>query len=295
MKAVVLVAGRSGQVARALTELDAPDLAFSCFGRPDLDLTRTGEIADTIGALVERLRPVAIVNAAAYVAVDRAEAEPEAAMVLNRDAADALARAAIRHGLPFVHLSTDYVFSGEAAVPYVESDATGPLGAYGRSKLAGERAVAEAGGRYAILRTAWLFGPHGANFLKTMLRLAEDRGTVRVVADQWGTPTYVPDLAEAIAVVLRALLERHVSSGIFHVVAGGETSWAGFAREIFRRSSLLGGPSAVVEGIVSSVYPTPARRPANSRLSTAEFEARFGHALPPWEDGVARCLQALSR
>lgn len=295
MTAVILVAGRNGQVARALAGLRAPDLAFSCVGRDGLDLLDADAIGPGIDALVDRLRPVAIVNAAAYTAVDRAEAEPDAAMALNRDAAGALARAAARHGLPFLHLSTDYVFSGETDGAYDESDATGPLGVYGRTKRLGEIAVAEAGGRHVTLRTAWLFGPQGQNFLTTMLRLAAERDTVRVVADQWGTPTFAPDLAGAIATVLRAWIAEGTACGLFHVVAGGETSWAGFAAEIFRRSAALGGPSARVEPVATSDYPTLARRPMNARLSTAAFEACFGHRLPPWQDGVARCLGAMPR
>lgn len=293
MKASVLVAGRSGQVARALAELETPDLAFVCVGRPDLDLARLGEIQARIDALVGRLRPLALVNAAAYTAVDRAEAEPDVAWALNRDAAGELARAAARHGLPLLHLSTDYVFSGAKDGAYVETDPTGPLSIYGRTKLGGDAAVAAAGGPSAILRTGWLFGPVGSNFLTTMLQLAAERETVRVVADRWGTPTFAPDLAEAIAVVLRVLIETPQACGVYHVVAGGETSWAGFAEEIFRQSARLGGPSARVERITSSDYPTPAPRPVNSRLSPALFESRFRHALAPWQDGVARCLRRL--
>lgn len=293
MKRCVLVAGRQGQLARALAALDAPDLVFACFGRAELDLMRTETIAVGIDALVARIRPVALVNAAAYTAVDRAESDAQAAMALNATAAGELATAAARHGLPFVHLSTDYVFSGAKPGPYVETDATGPLGVYGRTKLLGEIAVEQAGGRHAILRAAWLHSAGGTNFLMTMLRLAAERDTLGVVADQWGTPTAAPHLAEAVAVVLRALIGTSEDGGLFHVVSGGSTNWAGFADEIFRQSAALGGPSARVERIASSDYPALSRRPANARLSTARFEARFGYALPPWQDGVARVLRTL--
>lgn len=285
----ILVAGRSGQVARSLDALQSTPFEFVTLGRPDLDL---GDAA-TIERAVLAVRPAAIVNAAAYTAVDKAENEPDLAFAINRDGAGLLAAAAARHGLPIIHLSTDYVFAGDKAEPYVETDAVGPQGIYGRSKLEGELAVAAANPAHVILRTAWVFSPYGGNFLKTMLRLAATRDTVRVVADQHGTPTYAPDIAEAIAVVLaRALAEPTAEDwrGVFHMVAEGETNWAGFAEAIFERSRAGGGADARVESISTAEYPTPARRPANSRLATAKFRAAFRHALPDWHAGVAACL-----
>lgn len=292
MTATVLVAGNSGQVARSLAALDMADFRFVAVGRPELDLADRGSIERAVAAH----RPAAVVNAAAYTAVDKAEGEPEAAFAINRDGSGALARIAARHGLPIVHISTDYVFPGDKDGPYEEADATGPLGVYGRSKLEGEAAVAEANPAHVVLRTAWVYSPYGANFLKTMLRLAGDRDTVRVVADQRGTPTYAPDIAAGIAAVLRTILADPAGlgwRGTFHMVAEGETTWAGFAEAIFRRSAERGGPSARVEPITTADYPTPAKRPANSRLATARFRETFRHTLPDWQTGVGECFDAL--
>lgn len=288
----LLVTGREGQVAQALLGLDAPGLSVTAAGRPELDLTDAASIREAIALH----RPDVLVNAAAYTAVDKAETDEDAAQAVNGEGAGNAAAAAHAAGLPIVHLSTDYVFAGDKSGPYVESDATAPQGAYGRSKLAGERLVAERNPRHAILRTAWVYGPYGANFLKTMLRLAETRDTLRVVADQRGTPTYAPDIANGIVAVAQRMLDRPDASdrqGIFHMVAGGSTTWAGFAAEIFRLSAERGGPSAAVEPIATADYPTPARRPANSRLDTSRFRSVFGHELPAWESGVPRCLDAL--
>lgn len=294
MMRTVLVAGRSGQVARSLAALETPDFRFLALGRPVLDLDARASIIRAI----EAHAPVAVVNAAAYTAVDKAESEPDAAFAINRDGAGALAEAAARRGLPIVHISTDYVFSGTKLGPYVETDATGPLGVYGRSKLEGEAAVAAANPAHVILRTAWVYSPYGANFLKTMLRLAAERGSVRVVADQHGAPTCAHDVATGIATVLRTVLAKADVThwrGVFHMVAEGETTRAGFAEEIFRRSAERGGPSAGIEPVPAADCPTPARRPANSRLSTARFRLVFRHSLPEWREGIPRCLGALER
>jgi dTDP-4-dehydrorhamnose reductase len=292
MTRAVLVAGASGQVARSLGGLASTDFRFVPLGRPEFDLADRG----SIDRAIEALAPVAVVNAAAYTAVDRAESEPEAALALNRDGAGALAEAAARAGVPIVHISTDYVFDGAKPEPYAETDPTGPLGVYGRSKLEGEAAVAAANPAHAILRTAWVYGPVGANFLRTMLRLAGERAVVRVVADQHGTPTYAPDIAAGIAAVLRRMLADPAAAdwrGPFHMVAGGETTWAGFAEEIFRRSAERGGASARVEPITTQDYPTPAQRPANSRLDTTRFRQTFHHTLPHWQTSVPDCLQTI--
>lgn len=292
MKSAILVAGRSGQVARSLARLSVTDLDFVTVGRPELDLA----YPESIERAIRAYRPAAVVNAAAYTAVDKAESEPEEAFAINRDGAANLAKAAARHGLPIIHISTDYVFAGDKPTPYVETDATGPLGIYGRSKLEGEVAVAQANPAHVILRTAWVFSPYGSNFLKTMLRLAADRDTLRVVADQHGTPTYAPDIADAVLNVLRRVLSEQASEawrGVFHMVAEGETTWAGFAEEILRLSGKRGGVSATVSPISTADYPTPARRPANSRLDSTRFRAIFAHKLPNWQSGVERCVAAL--
>ena len=288
----LLVTGRSGQVATSLLALAAPDLEIVALGRPELDITDRASLDRAIAAH----RPDVVVSAGAYTAVDRAETDVDVAFAANRDGAGHAAAAAAAAGLPIIHISTDYVFPGDKAEPYVESDATGPVSVYGRSKLEGETAVLAANPQAAVLRTAWVYSPYGNNFLKTMLKLAATRDALRVVGDQQGTPTYAPDIAEAIVVVARRMLASPAAEdwrGVFHLVATGTTNWADFAAEIFRQSAARGGPSASVEAIGTADYPTPAHRPANSRLDTARFNGVFGHRLPSWQDGVGRCLAAL--
>ncbi|WP_182084834.1 dTDP-4-dehydrorhamnose reductase [Aureimonas sp. ME7] len=287
----LLVTGREGQVAQALLGAAGEGVEVSAIGRPALDLTDRA----SIDAAIAGVRPDVVVNAAAYTAVDKAEGDEAAAFAINAQGAGNVAAAAAEAGLPVIHISTDYVFSGDKAGPYVETDATGPKGVYGRSKLVGEEAVARANPSHVILRTAWVYGPYGNNFLKTMLRLASDRDTLRVVGDQHGTPTYAPDIAAGILTVARSLVDRGEDApfGTYHMVADGETTWAGFAAEILARSAELGGASARVEAIGTADYPTPAARPANSRLDTAKFRSAFDHALPDWQSGVVRCLAAL--
>ncbi|KQT54153.1 dTDP-4-dehydrorhamnose reductase [Aureimonas sp. Leaf454] len=289
----LLVTGRDGQVARSLQALSGPDIDVVALGRPLLDIT---DRASVERAIAEH-RPDVVVSAAAYTAVDKAESDVEAAFAVNRDGAAHVAAVAAAANLPLLHLSTDYVFPGIKSDPYVESDATGPSSIYGRSKLEGEEAVLRAHSEAVVLRTAWVYSPYGNNFLKTMLRLAGDRDRLRVVGDQMGTPTYAPDIAQALVVVARQVLARSgraADAGIFHMVATGATNWAGFATEIFRQSAERGGPSAEVEAITTADYPTPARRPPNSRLDTTKFETTFAHALPHWQDGIRRCLDALA-
>lgn len=286
----LLVTGSNGQVARALSALGQPGLDVVALGRPELDIT---DLASVAAALLLH-QPDVVVNAAATTAVDKAESEEDAAFAVNASGAGHVAAAAAAQDRPVIHISTDYVFPGDKPTPYLETDPTGPQSAYGRSKLAGEIAVAAANPRHVILRTAWVYAPYGANFLRTMLRLAGSQPALRVVADQLGTPTYALDIADGILVVARRLCEDAAPSGVFHMVAAGETTWAGFAEEIFRQSAALGGPSARVLPIATIDYPRPARRPANSRLDTTRFRATFEHALPPWQDGVRRCLAALN-
>lgn len=279
-------------MASALTALPPGPFDFVALGRPELDITDPASVA----AALDLTSPVAMVNAAAYTAVDRAESEADLAFRVNAHGPGLLAAEAGRRSIPLVHLSTDYVFSGEKREPYVETDATAPLGVYGASKLAGEIAVASAAPRHVTLRTAWVHGPVGANFVRTMLRLAGERDRIRVVGDQWGTPTHSQDIATAVAAVLRTLLaapDDPALCGVFHLTSAGETSWAGFAAEIFRVSPPLGGPFATVEAITTAEYPTAAKRPANSRLSSERFRQAFGLELPPWEDGVRRSVAAM--
>ncbi len=290
----LLVTGRDGQVATALRNAAGDDVAVIPLGRPELDLADPAGAADAI----RKADADVIVSAAAYTAVDQAEAEPEAARAVNALAPGAMAAAAAARGLPFIHLSTDYVFPGDKPEPYVETDATGPTGVYGATKLEGERLVAAAHPDHAILRTAWVYAPYGRNFLRTMLRLAESRDSIGVVDDQRGNPTYAPDIATGIIAVARNLLGRPGDAalrGTFHMSAAGEASWAEFAAAIFARSAAAGGPSAAVMPIPTSAYPTPARRPANSRLACAKLAAAHGVQLPHWRDAMARCIDALPR
>jgi dTDP-4-dehydrorhamnose reductase len=274
----ILVAGRTGQVAQSLAALPTPERQFITLGRPDLDIRDRA----SIDAAIAEHRPAAIINAAAYTAVDKAESEPDLAFAVNETGAGNLAAAASAAGLPIVHISTDYVFAGDKDGFYTEDDPVDPQSVYGRSKLAGERAVAQANPDHVILRTAWIFSPYGHNFLKTMLRLAADRDVVRVVSDQWGSPTYAPDIAQGIAAVLEKALTSPADPswrGTFHMTAEGACTWADFAEEIFRQSAAQGGASAKVERITTAEYPTPAKRPANSRLDNGRFKQVFGFSL----------------
>ena len=287
----LLVTGRNGQVATSLVERVAlfQGLAVIAVGRPELDL----EQSDTVTEAILALQPDIVVNAAAYTAVDKAETEVSRAFAANRDGAAAAARAAAALDVPFIQISTDYVYPGDKPTPYVESDATGPLGVYGRSKLEGEQAVQEAHPNPVIIRTSWVYSPFGANFVKTMLRVGKDREVVRVVDDQLGNPTSAIDIADAILKIAPRLLEDAAAGGIYHVCGTGSTSWCGFARAIFAASAARGGPSPRVEAITTAEYPTPARRPANSRMETTAFEARFGFALRPWQDATVETVTRL--
>ena len=277
-----LVFGKTGQLAQALARL-APEAQF--LGRDQADLTDPAACAD----LVMHTKARAVIIAAAYTGVDRAEAEPELALRINAEAPGAIARAASKRGLPLVYISTDYVFAGDGQRPYRPGDATGPLSAYGRSKLAGETRVAEAGGPHVILRTSWVFSAHGANFVKTMLRLSQTQAVLRVVADQTGGPTPADDLARAALRVAAALVAGQGASGIYHVSGAPEVSWAGFSREILARS----GRTARVEEVLSADSPTPARRPQNSRLECSDIKRVFGIDRPDWRTGLNEVLREL--
>ncbi len=289
----LLVTGTQGQVARALIERGAAEgVAIETLGRPTYDLLEPSGIAAAIGAACADV----VVNAAAYTAVDKAESEPDLAMRINRDGAGAIAQAAAKRGLPVIQLSTDYVFDGTLDRPYREDDPVAPINVYGGAKLAGERAVAAANPAHVILRTAWVYSPFGANFVKTMLRLGETRAAVNVVADQWGSPTSALDIADAILAIarrLRAALRDPSLYGVFHLVGSGEATWADFAKAIFSEAERYGRNPVGVAPIATSDYPTLARRPANSRLDTAKLQEIYGIRLPDWRASLAPCVARL--
>jgi dTDP-4-dehydrorhamnose reductase len=288
----VVVTGRAGQVVRSLLERGPAAMAdVTELGRPELDLADPANVAEVLAAA----EPDVIVNAAAYTAVDKAESEPEQAWAVNAAGAKAIAQAAAELAVPIIQISTDYVFDGTLDRPYREDDPPAPLGIYGQSKRAGEEAVAAATANHAILRTAWVYSPFGANFVKTMLRVAGSREELSVVADQQGCPTSALDMADAILQVARNLVERSDAElrGTFHMSGAGETTWAAFAEAVFAASRAAGGPSARVNPITTAEYPTPARRPANSRLDCSKLARVHGLRLPPWQASVEHCVQRL--
>jgi len=293
-ESTILLTGASGQIGHALRG------ALTRFGRV-VETSRDGSVGrvldladpDSIRASVRALKPTLIVNPAAYTAVDRAESEPELASRINAHAPAVFAAEARRCGAGLVHFSTDYVYDGRDDQPRDESANTGPLNVYGRTKLAGDRAIVDSGVPHLILRTSWVYSTRGANFLLTMRRLLTERANVRVVADQIGAPTWSVTVAEALIAALEAVSRNGVfdiasCSGVYHVTASGATSWHGFATAI--RDEL--GLDCEIEPIASADWPTPARRPLNSRLDCTRFEQRFGVELPDWRVALRRCLQA---
>ena len=284
----LLVFGRSGQVASELAALAGTDLAVRCLSRAEADLTDPAACA----ARVAEAEVDAVINAAAYTAVDRAESEPEIAHAVNAEAPGAIAAACAARGVPFLHISTDYVFDGSGERPWCEDDPTGPLSVYGRTKLAGEQAVAAAGGAHVVLRTAWVFSPHGANFVKTMLRVGAGRERLTVVDDQHGGPTPADSIAAALLTIARAMAEGRGESGVFHFSGAPDVTWCGFAREIFARTGWVQVPEMVP--INTADWPTPAHRPANSRLNCDRIAAVYGIGRPEWRAGLDRCMAALS-
>jgi dTDP-4-dehydrorhamnose reductase len=289
----IAVTGREGQVVRSLVER-APPLGHEVVpvGRPELDLA--GD-AESIRAAIAAASPDVIVSAAAYTAVDRAESDRGLAFAVNEGGARAVAQAANDLGVPLLHVSTDYVFDGTKQAPYVETDTPQPTGVYGASKLAGEQAVLDACPNSAILRTAWVYSPFGANFARTMLRLAGDREEVAVVADQRGNPTSALDIADGLlgVAVNLATSSDPAQRGIFHMTASGEGSWADFADAIFAASAAAKGPAARVRRITTAEYPTPANRPANSRLDCSKLEEAHGVRLPDWRTSAAAVVRRL--
>jgi dTDP-4-dehydrorhamnose reductase len=286
--------GQEGQVARALREASIleRDIVFGCGARPEIDLLSPLSIERAVADF----RPDVIVNPAAYTAVDKAESEPDRAFAVNRDGARAVSTAAARLGIPVIHLSTDYVFDGKKDGAYIESDPVAPQGVYGRSKLAGEVAVAEANPKHVILRTAWVYSPFGSNFVRTMLRLSAERDRLRVVDDQVGCPTYAPDIAAAIMAVARKLTIsgwNPTFAGVTHLAGPDALTWCAFARQIIQGSAERGGRSVPVDPITTAEYPMPAIRPANSCLSTGRLQSIFDVRLPNLKNSLARCLDRL--
>lgn len=290
----IVVTGVNGQVVQSLVERGmASGHVVLPLGRPHLDLA-SGD-AGAIRAALALARPEAIVSAAAYTAVDKAESEPELAHAVNAIGAGHVAQAAAALGVPLVHLSTDYVFSGAGDRPWREDDPCRPMSVYGASKLAGEVAVQAACPNSAVLRTAWVYSPFGANFVKTMLRLADTREDVGVVADQFGNPTSALDIADGVLAVAASLLDDPdpARRGLFHMTGTGETSWAGLAEAVFAASARRGGPAARIRPITTSEYPTPAARPANSRLDCTRLARVHGIRLPEWQASLETVIGRL--
>lgn len=289
----IAIIGASGQVATALTRAAAErGQALAIGGRPHVDLTDSKSVA----AFLDSAAPSVVINAAAYTAVDKAETDQAAAIALNAQGPARLADWCASSGVPLIHISTDFVFDGRKGLPYCEDDARKPLNVYGRTKSDGEDAVRAALAQHIIVRTAWVYGPDGSNFLKTMLRLGAERDVVRVIADQTGTPTCAGDIAAAlldIAVQIEGT-KQAAPWGTYHLVAGGETSWHGFAQEIFEHAAKAGFKAPKLEAIATAEYPLPAKRPAYSVLDTAKIRDAFGIVLPPWQKGVAETVRMLA-
>ncbi|MGJ8598196.1 dTDP-4-dehydrorhamnose reductase [Sulfitobacter sp.] len=283
----VLIFGTTGQVAREIpVAAQGRGITLEAHGRDTADFTDP----DACAQIVARSDADAVINTVAYTAVDRAEQEEALALTINARTPCAIAQACASRGLPLVHISTDYVFDGAGSVPFTPDHPTAPLGAYGRTKLAGEDAVRAAGGVHAIFRTSWVVSAHGTNFVKTMLRLGRERDGLRIVADQIGGPTPAADIASACLSAARQLREDPAKSGTYHLSGAPDVSWADFAREIFAQS----GVSCVVSDIPSAEYPTPAPRPLNSRMDNTSTLEVFGFVRPDWNAGLSAILQALN-
>lgn len=291
----IAVTGRVGQLAQSLAErvpAASPAVEVVTLARPEFDLASIGSIAPAI----DRVAPDVVVNAAAYTAVDKAESDPDAALLINGAAAGAVASACAARGIPVIQISTDYVFDGSKPAPYVETDPTNPINVYGASKTLGEQLVTKANPRHLILRTSWVISPSGHNFVRTMLRLAAERDRITVVDDQHGAPTYAPHLADAVLRLAAAMANAPSSDprwGVYNVVNRGETTWCGVARNIFEAAAARGMRVPVVEPIPTTAYPTPARRPVNSRLDSGKLERTFAIGLPAWQEGIKACIERM--
>src|SRR5262249_18495005 len=287
----LLVIGAQGQLARSLIDTKRPRAArVNAVGRANIDILQPASIDQAIDSHA----PNFVVNTAAYTAVDRAESEPRQAYAINTEGAALVAEACSRWKVPLIHISTDYVFSGSSG-PHREDSRPAPVNTYGASKLEGERRVAATCPQHLILRTAWLYSPFGHNFVKTMLRVAS-RPDVAVIDDQMGNPTYAPHLAAAIVAIINRVLEspnRSALWGTYHLAGSGEATWYRLAQEVFRQSAALGAPTSNVRPITTEEYPTPARRPTDSRLDCSKCMERFGVDLPHWSKGVEECVARL--
>jgi dTDP-4-dehydrorhamnose reductase len=290
----IYVIGGQGQIARSLREAAArdSDVVFGCGERPDVDVLRPQSIVRAL----DQFRPDIVVNPAAYTAVDKAESEPDQAFALNRDGAGHVAAAAANQAVPIIHFSTDYVFDGTKDTAYVESDPVNPRSIYGRSKHAGELAVASANKRHIVLRTSWVYAPFGSNFVRTMLRMAAERDSLRVVNDQVGCPTYAPDIATAVVGIAKKIAMEGWQSkfaGVTHLAGPDVRTWYAFANEILDGAALRGGRSVPISPILTLDYPTPAARPANSRLSTVRLASVFDIRLRSLRYSLSDCLDCL--
>jgi dTDP-4-dehydrorhamnose reductase len=292
----ILIVGAAGQVGVELQRSFADYGEIICRDRDTVDLA----VPDQVRTMVREAAPNIILNAAAYTAVDRAESEPDVAMAVNAQAPAILAEEALRTDALLVHYSTDYVFDGSKTSPWVETDKTNPLNVYGASKLAGEEAIQKVGGKFLIFRTSWVFGPHGQNYLLTMLRLGRERDSLNIVDDQIGAPTSSIELANATRSIVGGVLESQFGAipnwaGLYHMTCSGSASWCGFSRAIFTHAqALLDGKMPAVNPIATSEYPTPAKRPQNSCLSNEKLEAHFAVHLAPWETALATALVRLT-
>ncbi|MFT6091827.1 dTDP-4-dehydrorhamnose reductase [Sulfitobacter sp.] len=281
----ILVFGHSGQVATELRALDGAGIQIIAIDRAAADLTDPAACA----AAIDANAPDAVINAAAYTAVDKAESHTETAHLINAQAPAAMARVCAARDIPFVSISTDYVFSGEGSDPWHPHDPTDPQGVYGSTKRDGEIAIKAAGGRYAVLRTSWVVSAHGNNFVKTMLRLGADRDALTIVADQIGGPTGAAEIAQACVTIAQTLVSEPQKSGIYHFAGTPDTSWADFARAIFDQA----GITCAVTDIPSSDYPTPAKRPLNSRMDCSTTTAAFGITRPDWRASLTKIIAQL--
>ena len=286
----ILLLGKNGQVGWELQRSLAVLGEVTALGHDEADFTQPQAVAQAVRALC----PDVIVNAAAHTAVDKAESEPERARLLNATTPGRLAEEAARLGAWLVHYSTDYVFDGSGSRPWRETDAPAPLSVYGATKLEGERLIQQSGCRHLILRTSWVYAARGGNFAKTMLRLAQERERLTVIDDQWGAPTGADLLADVTAHTIRHLQQRPQDGGLYHCVAGGETTWHSYAKYVVEHArqaqSAINIIAKEIAPVPTSAFPTPARRPHNSRLDNAKLQAAFGLRLPPWQQGVARML-----
>ena len=291
MSIKILATGGGGQVGTELTRrAEAWGAEVEALTRDDLDITQATAVRDVI----EAAHADVVINAAAYTAVDKAEEDSERAFAANRDAPGHIAKVCAHLGIPLIHISTDYVFDGTKTGAYLEDEPVNPLGVYGTSKEAGERAVRDAWDEHVIMRTSWVYAAHGSNFVRTMLRVGAERDSLRVVADQIGAPTFAGDIADAALAISGKIAGQHASPwGTYHYTAKGQTTWHGFAEAIFERAETALGHRPLLEAISTSEYPTPARRPVNSVLDCAKIDVKFSPPRRSWREGLAEVLDDL--